>query len=168
MEVLAKALSYIPTKDKLPRKNREVIALIWLMGSQRGYSWANIQNLVRQFNNEVTYGRFWKFLEHNCIFGMNVPTWSETAYLIPNGAPTAGYPSLLDCVSDRLDWDSRRGVNPKSDTYLEDIEGKGYNPSEEYAEVVARYESHHATILTQVVVIPALLLGVLYTYTRYK
>lgn len=156
---IAKILALVPTG--IPRQNREAVACIWLFGFIRGYSLRNIQNLIRQFNNEMNYGKFWKFIEHNATFGMNVPSWSNYAKPIPNGGATAGYASIAESVFDRLDWDRRRGISGTVDNYLVAVQAAAYNMSTAYPEVVAKYSAEPTTLAVQIGLLPAVVLGVL-------
>lgn len=155
---IAQILALVPTG--IPRKNREAVACIWMYGFLNGYSLTNIQNLIRQFNNEMNYGKFWKFLQHNATFGMNVPSWSTYAKPIPNGGATAGYDTIAQSVADRINWDRRRGISPTSDSYLMDAHNAHYNSSPQYASVVSQYSAETTTLAVQIGLLPAIVLGI--------
>jgi hypothetical protein len=162
--ILAKLASLLP--GPIPAKNRECVANIVYQAGAAGYSMKNIKELVQQFNNETANGNDYKFKDGNSCFGMNVPSWSENAQGSIGTVGTARYGSIAACVEDRLIWDQRRGINPKSETYLEDVQRANYNPSPNYPTVVRKYNDESSSVTTSLVVLPAVALGVGYIYSR--
>ena len=135
------------------------VATIVVLGISRGYSWANIQNLVKQFNCETGNGADYKFQQHHNGWGMMLPSWSQRATGAVGLEGQAIYPTILDGTLDRLDWDARRGISGQEKNYLAVVQQRGYNPSTNYPSVVSGYSPMESSILWTVISYPLAIMG---------
>ena len=150
----------------LPTKVKNQVGAIVLLGLLKGYDWQNILNLIKQFNCESGNGKDYKFVEYNNGWGMMKPTWSS--YVIGSvGIEGQGiYPNIFASTLDRFTWDKRNGLTGREIDYLGKVQQKGYNSSTNYHAVVASYNSHSSEALATALVIPALLIGGLYSISK--
>lgn len=144
----------------LPRKNGVQIANIVYIGIGNLYTFTNILNLVRQFNNETAYGADYKFRDGNNPFGMNLPSWSQYAIGTIGGVGTAEYTSTYLATLDRFTWDKRNGITGRENNYLQVVQEAGYNPSLAYPEVVSGYDAEETQVLSVMLIIPAITIGI--------
>lgn len=132
----------------------------------KGYAWANVVDLVRQFNLETGFGTSRAFVKDNNPFGMGRvytrPTtqtgWRESeaggAY---EGENLGRYKSIEDGVKDRFMWDKHFGVTGTESDYMARVAGKGYNAAPGYADAVRNTDAGSVGIVAALLllIIPA-------------
>ena len=143
-------------------KSQRLAASVTLFGLCKGYSLTNVRRLIKQSALETGYWNDYKFLEHNNPFGMLQPSWSQYATGAVGTEGQGVYGNIHQAVIDRYTWDKRNGINPRSKTYLEDVQKAGYNASASYATHVDAFTPDFSGYWFALVLLPTSFVGALY------
>lgn len=145
-------------------KRAELVASVTINAVARGYSLANVFNLIRQSNNETGNGNDYKFTVHNNAWGMMRPSWSTRAIGSIGTEGQAIYKNVNDGTLDRLDWDRRNGITGREVEYLAMVQDKGYNPNPMYPVHVGNFDPLRASVIRVLVALPLAFVVVLYSF----
>ena len=143
-------------------KSNQLQAATTLYGICKGYSLSNIQALIKQSALETGYWNDYKFQQHNNAFGMLEPSWSPYTTGSVGTEGQGIYENVVHCVLDRLTWDKRNGINPRSRTYLTDVQQAGYNGSSSYPAHIQAFEPQMLGYWYALALLPTALTGILY------
>lgn len=127
-----------------------------LIGLKRGYSWRNILLLLKQSALETGYWTSNFMVNYSNPFGMHFPNVRPTTAqgsVAGDGGSVATYVDDYDGVLDRFMWDDYNSINGSSDTYLDDIQSKSYNPDPNYPNVVNSIPDNNYALSTVILLV---------------
>lgn len=123
----------------LPSNYCRALTATGLLGLLRGYSWANVEWLLKQVQLETGRGSSKAIQQDNNAWGMSCvsvrPTNQVGCRELPDGNTLGKYASVEESVLDRFAWDDWKGLQglKRSPAYPAEVNVQGYNPSGIYA-----------------------------------
>lgn len=132
-------------------EERRYRSLIYHGARKAGYSAYNAEFLVKQSNLETGFQELGFYTRSRNLFGMHKPNVRTTvnAGSVNNeieGGEMLVYNSHVQSIVDRILWDKYHSIDPKSETYDDDVQSFGYNPSSTYAQNVGNTDTALSTL----------------------